>query len=110
LLGSFGNNYFFWVADQWLYFWRGREWLRWNRRSPAVAHFKEAAVSVEVLAVVTGFVTVDKFEGAGIVAEGAEGDGDGGGSDGSSPTEFGIAGCRRISCSMLAFSMPQMRI
>jgi hypothetical protein len=75
LLGSFGNNTFFWVADQWLYFWRGREWLRWNRRSPAVAHFEEAAMSAEVLAVVTRFVTIDQFEGAGIVAESAEGDG-----------------------------------
>ena len=37
-------------------------------------------MSAEVLAVVTGFVAVDEFEGAGIVAESAEGDGgDGGG-------------------------------
>ena len=45
----------------------------------AGAHFDEAAVSAEVLAVVTGFVAVDEFEGAGIVAEGAEGEGGAGG-------------------------------
>src|SRR5580658_1041650 len=54
LWGSFGNNYFFGVTGQWLHFWRrrrtgrrrdGRGWLRWNRRSAAVAHFEEAAVS-----------------------------------------------------------------
>ena len=36
-------------------------------------------MSAEVLAVVTGFVTIDEFEGAGIVAESAEGDGGAGG-------------------------------
>jgi len=75
--GYFVCNYF-WGSFGRIYFPR-----RWSHGHgwgcAAVADFEEAAVGAEVLAVVTGFVTIDEFEGAGIVAEGAEGDGGAGG-------------------------------
>jgi hypothetical protein len=50
-----------------------------GRRSAAVARFHKTAVSAVVLAIVARIVAIDKFERAGVVAEGAEGDGRAGG-------------------------------
>ncbi len=47
---------------------------RRGRGSAAVDQFQKAAVSAQVLAIVTRLVAIDQFEGAGVVAEGAEGE------------------------------------
>ena len=43
-----------------------------RRRRTAVDKIEKAAVSAQVLAIVTGLVAIDEFERAGVVAQGAE--------------------------------------
>jgi hypothetical protein len=54
--------------------WRHLSWRLNRRRGAAVDQFQKAAVSAQVLAIVTGLVAIDQLEGARVVAEGAEGE------------------------------------